>query len=657
MHGAAAAQNNRPGTRMIRFPHFTPRMGLILAHDLIATAVAVVASFYIRFEGAGLAVRWPVLIVMLPVFVLYAGGVYTFFGLLKSKWRFTSLPDFMNIVRAATVLAGTLLAIDYVLVAPNVLGGFFFGKITIALYWFLQTAFLAGSRVAYRYFRYTRTLQHARAAETVPTLVLGSAADAEVLLRAIESGAVRKIQPVGILSPSRSDRAHAIRGIPVLGDLDDLEQTVGALAGRGINVTRLVMTPGVLAPETAPEAILMRARRLGLVTSRLPALDAGGEALRLAPVAVEDLLLRPSAKIDYGRLESFIRGTSAVVTGGGGSIGAEICDRLVAFGVTRLLVIENSEPALHAVLEALAAKRTDVKIDGRIADIRDRERIMRLVKDFKPDILFHAAALKHVPILERDWDEGIKTNVFGSVNVADAALAANARAMVMISTDKAIEPISVLGATKRFAEMYCQALDAELTRRALAGDGGAARPPMRLIAVRFGNVLASNGSVVPKFKAQIEAGGPVTVTHADMVRYFMTIREACDLVVTAASHALGPSRSDVAVYVLNMGQPVKIVDLAERIIRLSGLEPGRDIEIVYTGIRPGERLHEILFAREEPVSEIGISGVVAARPVAPSLDTMRAWLGELEQALRREERGSIYRVLQEAVPDFRKEAV
>jgi O-antigen biosynthesis protein WbqV len=309
------------------------------------------------------------------------------------------------------------------------------------------------------------------------------------------------------------------------------------------------------------------------------------------------------------------------------------------------------------VLEVLAAKKSVAVIDGRIADIRDRDRILRLVKDFKPDILFHAAALKHVPILERDWGEGVKTNVFGSVNVADAAVAAGARAMVMISTDKAIEPISVLGATKRFAEMYCQALDADLTRRADAAAKEPVKPPMRLIAVRFGNVLASNGSVVPKFKAQIEAGGPVTVTHPDMVRYFMTIREACDLVVTAASHALGPTRSDVAVYVLNMGQPVKIVDLAERMVRLSGLEPGRDIEIVFTGIRPGERLNEILFAREEPVSEIGISGVVAARPVTPSLETMRAWLGELEQALKRDERGSIYRVLRDAVPDFRKEAV
>ena len=279
-----------------------------------------------------------------------------------------------------------------------------------------------------------------------------------------------------------------------------------------------------------------------------------------------------------------------IVTGGGGSIGSEICDRVVTFGAARLLVIENSEPALYAVTEALAERETGVVIEGRIADIRDRERMLRLMSEFKPDIVFHAAALKHVPILERDWSEGVKTNIFGSVNVADAALAAGAEAMVMISTDKAIEPVSMLGLTKRFAEMYCQALDHDL---ATQPDG---KPRMRLISVRFGNVLASNGSVVPKFKAQIEAGGPVTVTHPDMVRYFMTIREACDLVLTAATHALTPARPDVSVYVLNMGQPVKIVDLAERMIRLSGLQPGHDIEIVFTGMRPGERLNEILFA-------------------------------------------------------------
>jgi FlaA1/EpsC-like NDP-sugar epimerase len=639
---------------MIRLSSFTPRMWLILAHDLLATAAAVVASFFIRFEDVGLAERWRLLAILLPGFLVYAGLVYYFSGLYKAKWRFTSLPDLFIIVRAATVLAATLLALDYVLLAPNVLGTFFFGKITIVLYWLLQIAFLSGPRVAYRYFRYARTLQHAREGDSAPTLVVGRTADAEVLLRAIESGAVRKIRPVGILSPSAADRAQAIRGVSVLGDPDDIERVIADLRSRGTEVTRLVLTPVALAPEAKPETMLMRARRLGLATSRLPSLEDGEEALRLAPVNVEDLLLRPGVKIDYRRLETFVKGKSIIVTGGGGSIGAEICDRIVTFGAARVLVIENSEPALHAVLETLATKPSSASIEGRLADVRDRSRILRLMADFRPDIVFHAAALKHVPLLERDWGEGVKTNVFGSVNVADAAAAAGAAAMVVISTDKAIEPVSVLGASKRFAEMYCQALDNDFARKADAVRGG--RRAMRLIAVRFGNVLASNGSVVPKFKAQIEAGGPLTVTHPDMVRYFMTIREACDLVVTAASHALGAGQIGVAVYVLNMGQPVKIVDLAERMIRLSGLEPGRDIDIKFTGIRPGERLHEILFAREEPTAPVGIDGIVAARPVSPSLDAMRGWLAALEQGLAREDRSVIFGVLRDAVPDFGGEA-
>ena len=623
------------------------RKALIVAHDLFMTAAAVVISFYIRFEEAGLMERRETLFTFLPAFVVYAGFIYFIFHLYESKWRFASLPDLMNIVRAASVLAVSLLVVDYFLVAPNVFGQYFFGKITIALYWVLQIALLSGSRMAYRYFRYTRTRQHARSPQSNPTLVLGRAADAEALLRSIESGAVKNVWPVGILSSSPADRGQSIRGIPVLGNFEMLDAVVNDQAQRGRAVARVIFTPSALEPEAKPEATLMRARRLGLMVSRLPSLDDGGEMPRLAPVNVEDLLLRPTVKIDYARLESFLKGRSIVVTGGGGSIGAEICDRVITFGAERLLIIENSEPALHAVLETLATKKSQAAIAGRIADVRDRARLFRLMADFEPDIVFHAAALKHVPLLEANWEEGVKTNVFGSVNVADAAAACGASAMVMISTDKAIEPVSVLGATKRFAEMYCQALDADLARRAHAG-----KEPMRLIAVRFGNVLASNGSVVPKFKAQIDAGGPVTVTHRDMVRYFMTIREACDLVVTAASHALGRARSDVAVYVLNMGQPVKIVDLAERMIRLAGLQPGADIAIEFTGARPGERLQEVLFASSEPTVDIGVEGVVAARPAQPSIDAMRGWLALLDQGLAREEREAIYRVLRDAVPDF-----
>jgi FlaA1/EpsC-like NDP-sugar epimerase len=629
----------------MRFPNFNTRNLLIAIHDALATALAVFASFYLRFEGDLFTERLPLLLRILPYFIAFSVVVCYVCHLTTTKWRFISLPDALNILRAATVLTVALLVLDYIFVSPNVHGTFFLGKITIILYWFLEVFFLSGLRFAYRYFRYTRVRYHARAEDASPTLLIGRAADAEILLRGIESGAVKRLWPVGLLSPSPADRGQLIRNIPVLGGIDDLDDVIRDFARRNKPIARVVMTPSAFEPEARPESVLMRARRQGLIVSRLPSLESG-DVPRLRAVAVEDLLLRPSEKIDYARLEALVKNKSVIVTGGGGSIGSEICDRVATFGAARLLVIENSEPALYAVVERLVERNTEAIIEGRIADIRDRDRILRLMNEFKPDIVFHAAALKHVPILERDWSEGVKTNIFGSVNVADAAVASGAEAMVMISTDKAIEPVSMLGLTKRFAEMYCQALDHDLASQL---DG---KPRMRLISVRFGNVLASNGSVVPKFKAQIEAGGPVTVTHPDMVRYFMTIREACDLVITAATHALTPVRPDVSVYVLNMGQPVKIVDLAERMIRLSGLQPGHDIDIVFTGMRPGERLNEILFASEEPTVEIGVAGIMAAKPNEPPMQALRKWIGALEQALAEDDRAAIKAVLKDAVPEF-----
>jgi O-antigen biosynthesis protein WbqV len=627
----------------------TYRNWLIAFHDALATIFAVFASFLLRFEGESFSDRVPLLLRILPYFVSLSVVVCYFFNLTTTKWRFISLPDALNILRVASVLTLALLVLDYIFVAPNVHGTFFLGKTTIVLYWFLEVFFLSALRFAYRYFRYSRAIHHARAEDASPTLLIGRTAEVEVLLRGIESGAVKRLWPVGLLSPSRADRGQLIRNIPVLGGIDDIEDVVRDFERRGKPIARVVMAPSAFEPEAHPETVLMQSRRLGLIVSRLPSLESG-EVPQLTAVAVEDLLLRPSEKIDYARLEALVKGKAVIVTGGGGSIGSEICERLVTFGAARLLIIENSEPALYAITEALAAMATPAAIDGRIADIRDRDRIQQLMSEFKPDLVFHAAALKHVPILERDWSEGVKTNIFGTVNVADAALAAGAAAMVMISTDKAIEPVSMLGLTKRFAEMYCQALDHDLATQPEA------RPRMRLISVRFGNVLASNGSVVPKFKAQIEAGGPVTVTHPDMVRYFMTIREACDLVMTAATHALTPVRPDVSVYVLNMGQPVKIVDLAERMIRLSGLQPGYDIEIAFTGMRPGERLNEILFATEEPTIEIGIAGVMAAKPNEPPMQALRKWIAALEQATAKDDRTTIRAVLKDAVPEFGSEA-
>lgn len=631
---------------MTRLSHLTLRNLLIAVHDVIATTAALFAAFYLRFEGSDLFYdRVPLLLRILPYFLICSVVVAYLFNLTTTKWRFISLPDALNILRVATVLSLMLLVLDYILVAPNVHGAFFVGKVTIVLFWFLEVSFLSALRFAYRYFRYTRVRRHAREEDAAPTLLIGRTADAEILLRGIESGAVKRLWPVGLLSPSTSDRGQLIRNMPVLGGVDDIEDVIADFGRRNKPIARVVMMPSAFEPDAHPESVLMRAKRLGLIVSRLPSLE-GGEAPRLTPVAVEDLLLRPSETIDYARLEALVKDKAVIVTGGGGSIGSEICHRALTFGAARLLVLENSEPALYAITEALAAQTSEAIIEGRIADIRDRERVFRLMKEFKPDLVFHAAALKHVPILEVDWSEGVKTNIFGSINVADAALAAGAEAMVMISTDKAIEPVSMLGLTKRFAEMYCQALDHDLAAQS------AGRRAMRLISVRFGNVLASNGSVVPKFKAQIDAGGPVTVTHPDMVRYFMTIREACDLVITAATHALAGERAHVSVYVLNMGQPVKIVDLAERMIRLSGLQPGHDIEIVFTGMRPGERLHEILFASEEPPVEIGVAGIMAAKPKEPPMLALRKWIAALEDAIGRDDPTTIKAVLKDAVPDF-----
>jgi FlaA1/EpsC-like NDP-sugar epimerase len=300
---------------MMRLPQFTLRNLLIATHDALATGFALFASFYLRFEGDMFSDRLPLLLRILPFFVVLSIVVCYASNLTTTKWRFISLPDALNILRVATVLTVALIVLDYIFVAPNlntsrvapnVPGVFFLGKITIILYWFLEIFFLSALRFAYRYFRYTRARHHARAEDASPTLLIGRAADAEILLRGIESGAVKRLWPVGVLSPSPADRGQLIRNIPVLGGIDDLDDVIRDFARRGKGIARVVMAPSAFEPEARPESVLMRARRQGLIVSRLPSLESG-DAPRLTTVAVEDLLLRPSEKIDYARLEALVR--------------------------------------------------------------------------------------------------------------------------------------------------------------------------------------------------------------------------------------------------------------------------------------------------------------------------------------------------------------
>ncbi len=625
------------------------KRGIIIAHDLVATALSFGGCLILRYQFWQLAPMADEIVWVMPFFVAVAALVYRVFPLYASKWRFASLPDLFNIFKAASVLALIMLVGDYVLLARGLTTWLMFGEKTVAIYWLLQMFLLGGPRLAYRYLKYMQSRRAGDRESASNVVILGRATEAEVVLRALETGLRRRFVARAILSPQRSDHGTSIRNVPVLGNYGELERVVAEAQDGNQPIARIIVAPNGFVPETESELLLATANRLAIPLSRMQTVEDGASVTAaLKPVAIEDLLFRPSVEVDRAMLADLLQGKRAIVTGGGGSIGSEICARLIAFGVSDLLILDHSEPALYNILETLAPLCTgSVTLTGKIADVRDRDRIFGLFRDFKPDLVFHAAALKQVPFLEVDWTEAIKTNVFGSVNIADAA-AQTAAAAVLISTDKAVDPVSILGATKRFCEIYAQLLDAE---------AAAALRPVRLLSVRFGNVLGSVGSVVPRFKAQIERGGPVTVTHPDMVRYFMTVREACDLVLTASAHALGRKTANAeraSVYVLKMGQPARIVDLATRMIRMAGFEPGRDMEIVFTGVRKGERLNEYLFTGDEPMLDIGVDGVTAARTVGYDRARITRWLETFAAAIASGSRADADRVFAEAIPSFAK---
>jgi FlaA1/EpsC-like NDP-sugar epimerase len=614
-----------------------------MAHDLATTPIAIGLALYLSYPDSA-RLKIEALVWIVPLFTVYAGFVYRFFRLYEAKWRFASLPDLFNIFRVACVLAVTLVVVDLGIVARDIVHGFVFGEKVCFLYGILQMLLLGGPRIAYRYWRFVQARRAGRREDAPAILVLGRAGEAEIVLRSLEEGMRRRFVPRGVLSPRASDRGASIRGVPVLGGYDDLERIVGEANEEGRPIARLVFAPSEYATGAESERLVSTARQLGIALSRLQTIEFGGGS-SLTPVDIEDLLFRRTVETDRARLAAFIRGRRVVVTGGGGSIGSEICACVAALGAADLLVIDNSEPALFAIGETLSRLYAGARIGLTVADVRDRSRIATLFNDFKPDIVFHAAALKQLPQLELDWAEGLKTNVFGSASVVDAAVAVGAAA-VLISTDKAVDPVSVLGATKRLSEMYGQLVD-----------GGPARVGApRIISVRFGNVLGSVGSVVPKFKAQIERGGPVTVTHPDMVRYFMTVREAVDLVLTAAAHAASDAggASRASVYVLKMGHPARILDLAERMIRLAGYEPRIDIDIVFTGVRNGERMNEFLFSGDEPVVDIGVEGVTAAQTPNVERTAMTRWLAELASAAQSGDRAAAERIFAEAIPSYKR---
>jgi O-antigen biosynthesis protein WbqV len=572
------------------------------------------------------------------------------FKLPQQFWRFAGIDDLLAVVWSSALGAALLTLV-------LALTGAAFGNPAFPVVYALTLLVLLGApRVVYRRWRHRRSnMRHSAYTSGTPSaLVVGSPEDTDLFLRALAWDRRRPLQVEGLVAVGSSQTGRRIQGYPYLGSIEDIAAVLDRLGGEGRLPDILVVATPDLAGQSLA-VLVEQAERHGIQVRRAPrptALDPAvatdrARALELRPMAIEDLLNRAQVPLDREGMARLIQGRRVIVTGAGGTIGSELARQVAALGPERLILLDNGEYALWLIDLELAESHPHVPRESLLADVRDEARVRSVFEQWRPELVFHAAALKHVPMVEANPQEGLLTNVAGTRHVADAARAVGARAMVLISTDKAVNPTSVMGASKRLAEMYCQALD--IAARA-SGRG------MRCITVRFGNVLGSTGSVVPLFQRQLERGGPLTVTHPDMQRYFMTVREAVGLVLQASvvgsGDAVLPSGEEGGIFVLDMGKPVKIVDLARQMIRLAGLSPDREVEIRFTGLRPGEKLHEELFHGKEPPVPTGFPGLLMASPRTADPAIVARAIDEIATVCRGGQARLALTLLGRLVPEF-----
>ncbi|MBL8701847.1 MAG: polysaccharide biosynthesis protein [Alphaproteobacteria bacterium] len=617
------------------------KLAIAFVHDLAMAGLAYVLALWLRL-GDDLARQDRALVIGgALVFMLIAAGVFRWFGLYRGIWRFASFPDLARIVRATTLIVLVFLATMFVGTRLQDLP-----RSAVFIAWFVMVLLLAGPRIVYRLAKDGRFDLSPQADDPgrVPVLLIGAASEAERFIEASERpGAPYRV--VGMIDETGTRRGRSIRGVEVMGSVDDLPAVLEQLASLERTPQRLVVTRAEFAGPPL-ERLLDEADRAGIAVARLPRITelrtTDQAKLDVRPIAIEDLLGRPQAVLDRAPVRSLVAGRRVLVTGAGGSIGSELARQIADLGPSLLLLLDSSEFALYSIDLEIGERHPALARRPVLADVRDRARLDRAFAEHRPELVFHAAALKHVPMVEGHPAEGVLTNTIGTRNVADAARAHRVAAMVAISTDKAVNPSSVMGATKRLAESYCQALD-------LAAEPGATR----FVTVRFGNVLGSTGSVVPLFQRQLAAGGPLTVTHPDMKRYFMTVREAVELVLQASAFgARAETRTGGKILVLDMGEPVRIVDLARRMIRLAGLKPDKDVAIVFTGLRQGEKLEEELFHAAEPLAPTSLPGVQLASPRVADCALLARAFDEVEAQARAGREGDVLAGLRRLVPEF-----
>lgn len=549
------------------FQHIRDKLKLILIDAIILSVVPIIALL-LRFEGIIPTQEFQTFRTCLPWMVLISLAIFYFYGMYHRIWHYARIRDLIAIIGAVTMSQAAIFILTVMADIP-------IPRSVIILTWLLNICAIGASRLM---FKVNLDMVTESKGHKDNLLIVGAGDAGAMLVRELEQNAAATINIIGFVDDDEKKRHGRLAGFPILGTVNELPQIV-----KENKVDEIVIAIPSADGDTVRH-IDSQCRKTGAQVRIMPGIYemVNGEMTmgKMREIRLEDLLRREPIHLDFAKITNYIAGKTVLITGAGGSIGSEISRQISRVGVKEIILLGRGENSIYEIHQELKRKFPEQIYHTVIANITDKERMARIFQRFQPQVVFHAAAHKHVPLMEIQPDEAIRNNVFGTKNVAELADANHAEIFVLISTDKAVNPTSVMGATKRTAELVLQEINQH--------------SQTKFVTVRFGNVLGSRGSVVPLFERQIAAGGPITVTHKEMTRYFMTIPEAVQLVLQAGSQAEGGE-----VFLFDMGKPVKIKDMAEYLIRLHGLTPDKDIKIVYTGLRPGEKLYEELLTSEE----------------------------------------------------------
>lgn len=596
-------------------------------HDVIWVPIALLLAFWVRLNFDTISPELlsqfkQLVVVALPMQV----AAFYIFGLYRGMWRFASIPDLMRILQSVWIGAAVCFAVIFFLDRLSATP-----RSVLLLYPMFLMLGVATPRLVYRWFKDHRLGLKAKSGRRA--LVLGAGRAGDLLIRDLIKR--ESYVPVGILDDAKDKHNRELHGIRILGSLSDLTSVIPELA------VDIVLVAMPTAKAQVMRKVFDTCSQASVECVTLPSIidlaDGQVGVSRLREIRLEDLLGRDVIKLNDASIHALLDGKRVMITGAGGSIGSELVRQVSGYKPSHLVLLEQGEFNLYTIDAEVKASDTTPPYTALLGDVRDTVRMREIFATFKPQIVLHAAAYKHVPLVEDNPIEGIKTNVLGTKVVADLAVEYGVERFVFVSTDKAVNPTNVMGATKRVAEIYCQGLNG--------------RSNTAFITTRFGNVLGSAGSVVPLFKKQIEAGGPVTVTHPEITRFFMTIPEAVSLILQATSMGQGGE-----IFVLDMGEPVKIVDLAKEMIRLSGYIPDQDIEIKFIGLRPGEKLYEELFHENEQLVGTGHQKILRANFREVSWPVLLNCLQEIARLAEQHNEHSMLQHLHQLVPEFQVRA-